>query len=199
MGTPFSHEMGDLIISPQVLSDPPVFQRARSAVAYDGVAGALVRQLKYRDGTHLAPWLAGWMARAGRELIADADIIVPVPLHRRRFFRRRFNQSAELARALARQTGIAFHPQALARHRSTAEQAGLGARARTDNVRGAFAVPDSQVLLVGGKTVLLVDDVYTTGATVTAATRALMRAGAHAVDVLTFARAMDTQSGDFAT
>lgn len=197
LGTPFPHEMGDGIISAQALANPPVFRRVRSAAVYDGVAGALVRQLKYRDATHLAPWLAEWMARAGRELLADTDIIVPVPLHRARFFARRFNQSAELARALARQSGKPFHPQALLRHRRTTEQAGLGARARNANVRGAFSVPDRQALLVGGKSVLLVDDVYTTGATVSAATRALTRAGARAVDVLTFARVLDEAGTDF--
>lgn len=197
LGTPFSHEMGDAIISPQALADPPVFRRVRSAVVYDGVAGKLIRQLKYRDATHLAPWLAGWMARAGRELLAETDVIVPVPLHRRRFFARRFNQSAELGRALAGQSGKPFHPQALIRHRKTSEQTGLGVRARADNVRGAFSVPDRFALLVGGRSVLLVDDVYTTGATVTAATRALTRAGAKAVDVLTFARAMDDAGTGF--
>ena len=197
LGTPFPHEMGDAIISPQALADPPVFRRARSAVVYEGVAGKLIRQLKYRDSTHLAPWLAGWMARAGRELMAETDVIVPVPLHRSRFFARRFNQSAELGRALASLSGKPFHPQALVRHRKTAEQAGLGARARADNVRGAFSVTDRFTLLVGGKAVLLVDDVYTTGATVNAASRTLMRAGAKAVDVLTFARAMDDASADF--
>ena len=128
------------------------------------------------------------MRRAGGELIAEADVIVPVPLHRRRLWWRRFNQSAALAGALARQSGKPFAPLALARIRMTEQQVGLTLSQRDRNVRGAFRVPLERKGEIAGKRVLLVDDVYTTGATVKAATRALTRAGAAAVDVLTFAR-----------
>lgn len=194
LGTPFSADMGEEAVSPEAMANPPPFSRLRSAVLYDGVTGALVRHLKYSDGTHLAPWLATWMIRAGRELVDDADIVVPVPLHRSRLFARRFNQSAELARAISAASGKPFRPEALIRRKRTAHQTGLGIQAREDNVRGAFAVPDSDSISLSGRTVLLVDDVYTTGATVSAATKALLKAGASRVDVLTFARAM---GGDF--
>jgi ComF family protein len=132
--------------------------------------------------------MAGWMTRAGSELLAAADVIVPVPLHRRRLWWRRYNQSALLAQAVAGQSGRPLASAALARVRATAQQVGLSADERDRNVRGAFRVPVEQKPAVAGRRVLLVDDVYTTGATVRAATRALLRAGATAVDVLVFAR-----------
>jgi ComF family protein len=138
--------------------------------------------------------MARWMARAGAELIADADIVVPVPLHRRRFLARRFNQSAELARVLGRLSGLPFAPDAVRRVKKTRQQVGLGAREREDNVRGAFRVPPEAEIKVRGRQVLVIDDVYTTGATVSAVARALRRCGAEAVDVLTFARVLP---GDF--
>jgi ComF family protein len=190
LGTPFDHDHGDGAISPAALADPPPFSRARSAVAYDGVARRMVQDLKFRGRTELAPWMAGWMARAGRELVADAGVLVAVPLHGRRFFSRGFNQSAELARALSHRCGIAFEPGLVRRRRNTRQQIGLKPNERQDNVRGAFEVPERFAAEVKGARVLIVDDVYTTGATVAAVSRALARRGAARVDVLTFARAL---------
>ncbi len=189
-GTPFPYEPGEGALSPEAIANPPPFARARAAVVYSGVAREMVQGLKYNDRTDLAPWMARWMARAGAELTAEADVVVPVPLHWRRFLSRRFNQSAELAR----EARLPFEPGALVRRKVTRQQVGLGAREREDNVRGAFAVPEQARRLVAGRRVLLVDDVYTTGATVAAATRALRRGGAKTVDVLTFARVLP---GDF--
>lgn len=194
MGTPFSHDMGDGFLSAEAIANPPPFARARSACAYQGVARRMVQTLKYSDRPDLAPWMARWMARAGAELLAEAAVIVPVPLHRRRFFSRRFNQSAELARALSRLSGVPFEPGAMERVKKTRQQVGLPMRDREENVRGAFHVPESADILVRGRRVLLVDDVYTTGATAAAASRALLKRGACAVDVLTFARVLP---GDF--
>ncbi len=194
MGTPFSHEMGEGFLSAEAIADPPPFERARAAVSYGGVARDMVQALKYRDRTDLAPWLAKWMARVGAELVAEADLVVPVPLHRRRFFSRGFNQSAELGRALAKQGGVPFSPSALRRVKPTRRQVGLERGEREANVRGAFRVPPEAGPAVAGRRILLVDDVYTTGATVRAAARALKRGGAGAVDVLTFARVLP---GDF--
>lgn len=197
LGTPLAHEMGEGIVSPAAIADPPPFARARSAVAFGGVARDIVHGLKYRDRADLAPWMARWMARAGAELLPDVDFVVPVPLHRRRFFRRRFNQSAELARHLCAQRGLAFAPELAARVKPTRQQVGLERRAREDNMRGAFAVPKSLRPRLAGRNVLVVDDVYTTGATVKALSAVLVRAGAARVDVLTFARVLgDFRPGD---
>jgi ComF family protein len=193
-GTPFLSDHGADAISGDAIANPPPFHRSRAVATYSDISRQLVQGLKYNDRTDLAPWMAQWMLRAGRELLADAHMIVPIPLHPRRFLSRRFNQAAELARPLARSSGVAFEPTALVRTRKTIQQVGLKATQREDNVRGAFAVPDKMKVLVKGKTVLLIDDVYTTGATVSSATKALLKAEAASVDVLTFARVIP---GDF--
>lgn len=190
LGIPFSRELGEGALSAGAIADPPVFDRARSAVAYEGVAIGLVRTLKFHDRTELAPWMTRWMLRVGRELADEADIVVPVPLHRRRFLWRRFNQSAELARAFASLSGSRFEPAVVVRTRVTRQQVGLDITERQTNVRGAFKVPEEAEIVVRGRRVLVIDDVYTTGATVSAVAMALKRAGAVSVDVLTFARVL---------
>jgi len=188
LGLPFSYDLGKGFLSAQAIAEPPPFARLRAAVLYQELATRLVTALKYGDRTDLVPLMAGWMERAGAELLADADVIVPVPLHARRLWRRKFNQSAELSRAIARKSGVMFRPLALERIKATQTQVGLGQRQRQDNVRGAFRVSEQRRSEVEGRRVLLVDDVYTTGATAASATRALKRAGASDVDVLVFAR-----------
>jgi ComF family protein len=171
----------------------PVFARARAVFAYDAASRGLILGFKHADKTHGAPAYAQWMARAGAELLAEADLIVPVPLHRWRLFTRRYNQAALLAGSLvlescAREGGKAFVPDLLIRTRATPSQGRLSRRARLLNVRGAFTVNARRGDMLKGRRVLLVDDVYTTGATVDAAARALLAGGAAAVDVLTLAR-----------
>jgi ComF family protein len=187
-GTPFAYDLGDGIVSAEALADPPPFRRARAAAVYGDVARRLVHQLKYHDRPHLARVMATAMRRAGGALIADCRVIVPVPLHRWRLWQRRFNQAAVLAARLSELSGVRHEPLALERARRTRRQVGLTAIQREENVRGAFRVPEQARALIAGAPVLLVDDVYTSGATVKAATRALLRAGAASVDVLTFAR-----------
>ena len=195
LGTPFSHDLGAGFLSAEAIANPPVFDRLRAVCTFDGTARALVHGLKYRDRTELTPMMAHWMARAGAELIADCDVIVPVPLHRWRLVSRRFNQAADLARALEGETGRPMLANALRRKRRTAQQVGLGKAAREANMKGAFDVTAQGKSELIGKRVLLIDDVYTTGATVSAATRALKRAGAAKVDVLTFALAFARHEG----
>ena len=192
LGKPFAHDLGAGFLSAEAIANPPVFDRLRAACLFDGVARNLVHGLKYRDRTELAPMMARWMARAGREVIDECDVVVPVPLHRWRLFSRRFNQTADLARALAAETGKPMLANALRRKRRTAQQVGLGKAAREANMKGAFEVTAEGKAELFGSHVLLIDDVYTTGATVSAATRALKRAGAAKVDVLTFAMAFAT-------
>ena len=157
---------------------------------HDGPVRQLVHGLKYRDRTDLAAMMALWMLRASDGLVAGCDGIVPVPLHRWRFASRKFNQSAELARHLSRLSGRPFLPRTLIRVKNTSRQVGLTARAREDNVRAAFKVAPGHEIDVAGRHVVLVDDVYTTGATVSSAARALKKAGASEVTVLTFAMAV---------
>ncbi len=154
---------------------------------YDDVARGLVHRLKYEDRHDLARPMARMMAGAGRDLIAQADCIVPVPLHRWRLWRRRFNQAALLARPLADGAGLPFLPHALIRQRATRSQVGLSRAGRAENLSGAFHVPPAEAHRLAGLRVLLVDDVRTTGATANAAARALLRGGAASVDLLTFA------------
>jgi ComF family protein len=187
-GTPFTQDLGAGIVSAEAMADPPPFRRARSAVAYGDVARRLVHQLKYHDRPHVAEAMATAMLRAGASLLLDSTLIVPVPLYRWRLWQRQFNQAALLAAGIARRAGIPHDPLALQRIRPTGSQVGLSRSQRKENVQGAFRVAEAARARIAGRDIILVDDVYTSGATVKAATRALLRGGAAAVDVLTFAR-----------
>jgi ComF family protein len=188
LGTPFEVDLGVALLSPAAVADPPVFARARAVARYDDTARDLVHRLKYGDRPELARALGAMMARAGAELLIDADVIVPVPLHRARLWWRRFNQAMALAGAVSRASGVPCDPFLLARVKRTRSQVGLTRAQRGDNLQGAFRVPAGAKPHVAGKRVLLVDDVVTTGATANACSRALLRAGAETVDVLSFAR-----------
>lgn len=190
LGTPFSHDLGPGILSADAIANPPPFDRLRSVALYDDLARVLVHSLKYRDRTDLAPMMGAWMLRAGDGAVEAADAILPVPLHRFRLIWRKFNQSAELARALGRLSGKPVLVDAVHRTKRTRRQVGLAPRAREENVRGAFTVTPKGRETLFGRRVVLVDDVFTTGATVMAVTRALKRAGVADVTVLTFAMAL---------
>lgn len=172
---------------------PPVFRKARAAVLFEKIGADLVHKLKYADRTSLAPTLARWMLRAAPDMVREADAIVPVPLHRTRLLRRRFNQAALLARELARAAEKPLWPQALLRTKRTAAQVGLGRARRAANVRGAFAANPRFAEPLRDRHILLVDDVLTTGATAEACARVLVKAGAASVDVLTVARVPDPE------
>jgi len=195
LGIPFAYDPGPGILSMQAIADPPAYSRARAAVRFDDVARKLVHAFKYGDRLDLAPLLGRWMARAGRELLEEADALVPVPLHWRRLWARRFNQSGALAEAITRESGVAVAHTALRRVKATPQQVGLSRTERATNVQGAFRVAPSDKAAVAGRRLVVVDDVLTSGATVDACARALLRAGAAQVDVLVFARAVDAAKG----
>jgi ComF family protein len=192
LGIPFVYDPGPELLSMEAIANPPAYQRARAAVRYDDVARTLVHALKYQDRTDLAPAMGRWMAQAGRELLAEADALVPVPLHWRRGWSRRYNQSGALARVIERQSGVRLTAEALRRVRPTQQQVGLSRAQRASNVQGAFKVADDRKAAIQGRRVVLIDDVLTSGATVDACARALLRAKAASVDVLVFARVVDT-------
>jgi ComF family protein len=170
---------------------PPRFARARAALRYDEAARRLILPLKHGDRTELARILAGMMARAGSTLLAEADLLVPVPLHRRRLASRRYNQAALLAGLLARASGRPWLAQSLTRNRATVPLGELGASDRYRTVAGAFGVPTPRAEALEGRRILLIDDVMTSGATASACAAALLAAGAQAVDVLVAARVPD--------
>lgn len=187
LGTPFAYDQGEGALSAAALSDPPAWDRSRAAVLFDDEAAKLVHALKYRDRPEAGHLMARMMARAGRRLTAEADLILPVPLHRFRLWQRRFNQSALLAQRIAALSGTPWRHDVLVRARRTRAQVGLDQEARRRNVRNAFQVPPGALAAVAGKSVLLVDDVRTTGATSEACALALRKAGAARVGLLTFA------------
>jgi ComF family protein len=191
LGIPFAFDPGPGVLSMQAIADPPAYHRARAAARYDDVARALVHALKYGDRLDLAPAMGRWMARAGHELLSDADALVPVPLHWRRLWARRFNQSALLAKTISGETGVAVADMVLRRFKATAQQVGLSQAERARNVQGAFRVPEECRAAVAGRRLVLIDDVLTSGATSDACARALLRAGAQSVDLLVFARVVD--------
>ncbi len=187
-GTPFEYDAGTGALCAACIAEPPVYARARAALRYDDRTRSLVLGFKHGDRTERAATFAGWMVRAGAALIADADLIAPVPLHRLRLAARRYNQSAMLANAAGRASGVSIVPDLLVRTRATPSQAGRNRRARADNVRGAFAIRPGRTDRLAGKRVLVVDDVLTSGATLGACAKALLRGGAASVDALTLAR-----------
>ena len=187
LATPFAYDHGAGALSPAALANPPPWDRARAAVAFDDASRTLIHDLKYNDRQEAGLLMARMMARAGRSLLSEADIIVPVPLYRRRLWQRRFNQSAHLAGELSRLAGKPWRGDILLRRRRTRSQVGLDLAERRRNEKGAFEVTPDGAARIAGRTVLLVDDVRTTGATSGACAEALKGAGAARVSLLSFA------------
>jgi ComF family protein len=192
LGIPFAYDPGPGVLSMQAIADPPAYRRARAAVRYDDIARTLVHALKYGDRIELALLMGRWIARAGQDLLSNTDALVPVPLHWRRLWMRRFNQSMLLAEAISHTSGVPIAEAALKRVKATVQQIGLSKSERAQNVQGAFRVPPESKATIKGRRLILVDDVLTSGATSEACARALLRAGAANVDVLVFARVVDS-------
>ncbi|MCG8440497.1 MAG: double zinc ribbon domain-containing protein [Caulobacterales bacterium] len=187
-GLPFGYDPGPETPCAACAARPPAYDQARAAIVYDDASRKLVLDVKHGGRADGIATFAGWMATAAGERLAEADRIVPVPLHPARLRARGFNQAALLARALARRAGRPFDPDLLQRRRRTPTQAGKTAKERDRNVAGAFAARRGAARKVRGARVLLVDDVHTTGSTLNACARALRRAGAARIDAVTLAR-----------
>ena len=193
-GIPFEFDQGIGALCPACMARPRAFARARAACLYDEFSRDLILRFKHADRPDLAKLFQQWISRAARDLIADADAVVPVPLHPLRLLSRRYNQAAEIARPLARQAGLVYLADSLQRRRATASQGGRSGSGRRRNVAGAFIVPSGHLRHIKGRLILLIDDVLTTGATVEACAKALMRAGARAVDVAVVARVRTSEN-----
>lgn len=201
-GMPFPHEglAGEEGDEPQILlclsciEKKPVYHRARAALVYDDFSSQMIMKFKHADGLALAPLLAGLLRGSGGELLNGADLLVPVPLHPLRLLKRKYNQSAELVRHLSRLSGVKAEMQVLQRAKYTRSQGGLSGKERRKNVRKVFRVPEARRQKLADKHVVLIDDVYTTGATLEECTRALLGAGAARVDCLCVARVLRPSS-----
>ncbi len=187
---PFDFEAGDETLCGDCLQDPPAYGKMRAALKYNEASRDLVLGFKHGDQTHAALAMLPMLRRAADDLLARADCIVPVPLHRWRLFVRRYNQAAIMAHYLGRDVQKRVMADALIRKRATASQGHLSTAEREKNVSGAFALNPRRKTMIAGKNILLIDDVYTTGATIRACTKTLIKGGAARVDVLTLARRM---------
>jgi ComF family protein len=178
-------------LSPAAIAEPPPWEGSRAAVAFNDTSAHLIHLLKYRDTHEAGIAMARMMALAGRAQLSEADLLIPVPLHRFRLWQRRFNQSAILCQHLSRQSGKPVSSDVLVRTKRTRQQVGLTADERRRNVRKAFSIGLEEQRSVEGKVILLVDDVRTTGATAAACAEVLKAAGAAKVLLLTFALVLE--------
>lgn len=196
-GIPFGVDPGGETLCGPCHANPRSLDKARSLLIYDEASKELILGFKHGDRLDLAPAFARWLDRTGSELFEEADLLVPVPLHRFRLWRRRYNQAAILAERLSERVAVPCDPLALLRSRPTKSQGEMpSAKARRRNVLGAFSVPKEKRESIRGKRILLIDDVFTTGATLESCARALKRAGAARVNALTLARVVKASSSD---
>lgn len=191
-GIPFSYD-GDARQCGSCLDHPPLYRQARAALRYDDGSRDIILRFKHGDQTHAVQAFIPWIRQAGHELLNAADIIIPVPLHRLRMIKRRYNQADLIGKALAKNyPDKTYLADGLTRQKNTMSQGHKSRADREKNIKGAFIVPPKYKNQYEGKTVLIIDDVYTTGSTVNECAKTLYRAGAQAVDVLTLAKIVKT-------
>ena len=195
LGTPFAVDFGTEMLSPAAIADPPRFDRARAVALHEGTAKELVARFKYGERLDLTRLMARMMTSAGADLLNEADLIIPVPMHRLRLFRRRYNQAALLANEIGRISGKPVALQALMRVKRTPQQVGLNRAQRRANLAGAFAMLAEGKLAVHGRHIVVIDDVRTTGSTLNACAHILRKAGAARIDALTFTLVPEGGSG----
>jgi ComF family protein len=184
---PFEYDAGEGAECGACIADPPRFDRLRAAVAYGDIARAVALKLKYAGRPGVAETMARLMSRhVGRD---DPDaILVPVPLHRWRIWKRGYNQAALIASALSRRTGLRTELALIERTKATPPLKGLGRRERAKAVRGAFRLSSASAELATNRTIILIDDVFTSGATANACAHVLKRRGVARVEVICWAR-----------
>lgn len=187
-GIPFDFESG--IICMDCLDSPAPFRSARSALIYNNASRDLILGFKHGDKTHMVKSFVSWLKKSGANMLKEADYIIPVPLHRWRLLARRYNQAALMGKALSSDLGIEHLPMALQRIRSTPSQGHLGIDERIENVKKAFAVNKKYKNLLKDKKIILIDDVYTSGATVKECSMVLIKSGVREVNILTLARVL---------
>lgn len=192
-GFPFEFEQGVDALCMRCHAHMPIFDHARSAITYDDISRKLVLDFKYGGRTDGLEFFAAQMMRAGSAVLDEADTLIPVPLHPSRLRQRRFNQAALLARTISRLSAIPYQTEALVRRKNTPSQGGLTFLGRRRNVSGAFNMRPNFKDAVKGQHVVLIDDVYTTGSTLSACANPLKRAGARRVDALTLMRVVRPQ------
>ncbi len=192
-GSPLPYASDEPSLSAAAARQLPDWNRARAAVSFDDHSRRLVHALKYYDRHEVVRLMAQQMGRCGTDILQDADLLIPVPLHWGRMWSRRFNQAALLAQRMCAGLPGRYRPDLLKRRRATRSQVGLSGRARHENVKGAFTVPKELKCDLVDRNIVLIDDVLTTGATVEACARVLKAAGAARVDVLVFALVLNAE------
>lgn len=195
-GIPFSFETdgNDTTECTECLQNSPAYNKARSCVYYNDTSKDLLLKFKHADQTFIVHCFIPWLLKTGQVFFEETDYIVPVPLHRSRLMKRKYNQAGIIAKQLSKKTDIPACLDGVLRTRSTAVQGSEGAKNRHKNVRNAFGVNPKWQETLAQKSILLIDDVYTSGATATECTKALYCAGADNVNVLTVARVVSTAS-----
>ena len=190
-GFPFDYDTESISegnICAACTKSPPPYDKARSVFVYDDASRDIVLGFKHGDQTHAVPFFVPWLVQAAGNLLSNADYLIPVPLHRWRLLRRRFNQSSLMAKYLSKETGVEVLLDGLERMRPTKTQGHLNSNQRLKNVKNAFRVHPDHVDKLKGKNIILVDDVFTTGATVLECTKVLKKAGVESVNILSLAR-----------
>lgn len=193
-GVPLPFDLGPESVSLSAMRFPSAYDRARSALIYNGTARQLIHKFKFHNRPEIAALLTPWLQTCGQDFLQDADYLIPVPLHLFRIVSRRYNQSAELARMLSQSSGVPMKVEWLRRVKKTSQQVGMTRDMRRKNLKNAIEVKPNKVAALAGKNIILIDDVITTGSTVTACAKTLRKAGVARIDVLSVARVVMHES-----